>query len=260
MAVVDNPFGIRAFIFHHTGGRGTVAGVQDTLRQRGLGVQYIMDRDGNITKVSDQPGLSQIMPGRGVGTGLSNANTVGMEVIARDNGDVTPAQVAAAQRFIQQNYPNTPIYGHGEVNPGHKEADEGMAIVGAIRQARGQPVAPMAYADRGTPVPPSPIPQQPATAPDAAAAAAMGPWAGSSPIHPGMLAGSDMGAPMGLLSAAGGPPVGAPAPAAAPPPPLAPPTGGQLQAAALGVPFALLGQPMNPTDLANWYARQAPQG
>ena len=38
-----------AFIMHHTSGRGTVAGVQETLRQRHLGVEYVMDREGNIT-------------------------------------------------------------------------------------------------------------------------------------------------------------------------------------------------------------------
>jgi hypothetical protein len=37
---------------------------------------------------------------------------------------------------IRENYPETPVYGHGEVNPGHKQADEGMAITNAIRQER----------------------------------------------------------------------------------------------------------------------------
>lgn len=131
-----------AFIFHHTGGRGSVAGVQSVLQQRGLGAQYVMDRDGNITQIGGA-GASHIRPGEGAGAGLSNANTVGMEVIARDNKDVTPQQVAAAQRFIHENYPGITVYGHGEINPGHKQADEGMAIVNAIRQARvGQPSAP----------------------------------------------------------------------------------------------------------------------
>lgn len=125
-----------AFIFHHTGGRGDVSGVQDTLRQRHLGVEYVMDRDGNITRIGN-PGAAHMLPGWGAGSGLSNRNTVGMEVIAEDNRDVTPQQVAAAQKFIREKYPNTPVFGHGEVNPGHKEADEGMAIVGAIRRERG---------------------------------------------------------------------------------------------------------------------------
>src|SRR5215475_2842445 len=122
-----------AFIFHHTGGRGDAQGVIDTLRARGLGVQYVMDRDGNITQIGG-PGSQHMLSGWGPqGTGLNNGNTVGMEVIARDNNDVTPKQVQAARDFIAQNYPNTPVFGHGEVNPGHKEADEGMSIVSAIR-------------------------------------------------------------------------------------------------------------------------------
>ncbi len=131
---VESPSGDpAAFIMHHTGGRGSVEGVENTLHQRGLGVQYIMDREGNITEAG---GHSHMLPGWGKGEGLSNQNTVGMEVIAKDNNDVTPAQIAAAKAFIANRYPHTPVYGHGEVNPGHKEADEGMAIVNAIRADR----------------------------------------------------------------------------------------------------------------------------
>lgn len=126
---------VAAFIMHHTGGRGTPEGVQNTLRERGLGVEYIMDRDGNIS-VAGGRGSAHMLTGWGKGEGLSNRNTVGMEVIAKDNADVTPAQIRAAKAFIDQNYPDTPVYGHGEVNPGHKEADEGMAIVNAVRGGR----------------------------------------------------------------------------------------------------------------------------
>lgn len=124
-----------AFIMHHTGGRGSVEGVQNTLRERGLGVEYIMDRDGNIIQ-SGGPGSAHMMRGWGKGEGLSNRNTVGMEVIAKDDNDVTPAQVAAAKAFIARNYPNTPVMGHGLVNPGHKEADEGKTITDAINADR----------------------------------------------------------------------------------------------------------------------------
>jgi len=126
----------KAFIMHHTGGRGTVEGVQNTLRQRGLGVEYVMDRDGNIVHTGG-PGSANIMPGWGPkGAGLNNANIVGMEIIAKNDRDVTKAQIAASQAFIKKNYPNTPVYGHGEVNPGHKEADEGLSVANAIRQQR----------------------------------------------------------------------------------------------------------------------------
>ena len=54
-----------------------------------------------------------------------------MEIIANDDKDVTPAQAAAFAAFMAQNYPNTPILGHGEVNPGHKERDEGQTAKAA---------------------------------------------------------------------------------------------------------------------------------
>jgi len=127
----------QAFIMHHTGARGTTEGVENTLNQRGLGVEYIMDRNGNITRFSGA-GAAQMMPGWGKGEGLNNRNTVGMEVIAKDDKDVTPAQVASAKAFIAKNYPDTPVMGHGEVNPGHKEADEGMTIVNAIQSDRAR--------------------------------------------------------------------------------------------------------------------------
>lgn len=126
---------VAAFIVHHTGGRGTPEGVQNTLRQRGLGVEYIMDREGNIS-VAGGRGASHMKKGWGAGSGLSNRNTVGMEIIAKNNADVTPKQVEAARAFIEKNYPHTPVYGHGEVNPGHKEADEGRAVVNAVRNQR----------------------------------------------------------------------------------------------------------------------------
>ena len=122
----------KAFIIHHTAGRGTPQGVIDTLNQRGLGVQYIMDRDGKIYQVGGA-GESQMRPGSGAGAGLSNANTVGMEVIAKDDSDVTPQQVAAAREFVNRTYPGIAVFGHGQVNPGHKQASEGMTIVNAIK-------------------------------------------------------------------------------------------------------------------------------
>jgi hypothetical protein len=138
-----------AFIVHHTGGRGTAESVQDTLRQRGLGVEYVMERDGSIRQIGG-PGAANIMnesryrqtPILGQGKPfLTNRNIVGMEVIAKDDKDVTPAQRDAARRFIQERYPNTPVFGHGEVNPGHKEADEGKTITDAVRNDRANAAA-----------------------------------------------------------------------------------------------------------------------
>jgi hypothetical protein len=125
-----------AFITHHTSGRGTIAGVEATLQERGLGVQYVMDREGNI-KQTGGPGASHIKTGWGEkGAGLSNRNVVGMEIIAKNDKDVTEAQKKAYAAFMAQRYPNTPIFGHGEVNPGHKEADEGLSAKNAALSMR----------------------------------------------------------------------------------------------------------------------------
>lgn len=125
-----------AFIFHHTAGRGDAGGVMNTLRQRGLGVQYIMERDGKIYQVGG-PGEKHIMPGTGPGAGLSNANVVGMEIIAKDDSDLTPEQVKSAVAFMRERYPYTLVYGHGMIN-GHKQATEGMTVTNAVLADRKQ--------------------------------------------------------------------------------------------------------------------------
>lgn len=136
---MDDP---SAFVFHHTGGRGTPESVVETLNQRGLGVHYVMDRDGKIYKtLPDGSRGAHIMPGT---HGLSNSNAQGMEVIAKDDKDLTPAQIEAGKAFGQnwlKQHPNAKIYGHGEANPGHKQATEGLTIAEAARNAPPQVVA-----------------------------------------------------------------------------------------------------------------------
>jgi hypothetical protein len=147
-----------AFIMHHTGGGRTPADIVNTLRQRGLGVQNIMDREGvihDVAKEFEYNNVQNIKNGWGAGKGLNNKNIVGMEVIANDNRDVNQKQVESAQRFIRENYPNTPVFGHGEVNPGHKEADEGMKITNAIRNERANSPAPTPSRTASTTTPPA---------------------------------------------------------------------------------------------------------
>jgi hypothetical protein len=59
-----------------------------------------------------------------------------MEIVANDDKDVTPQQAAAAAQFIAARYPNIPLYGHGQVNPGRKEATEGMTALNAAMALR----------------------------------------------------------------------------------------------------------------------------
>jgi hypothetical protein len=96
-----------------------------------------LDREGNVFQTGGAgPGAHQILRGWGKGAGLSSGNTVGMEITAKDDRDVLPIQRQRFVEFIRRNYPTTPVYGHGEVNPGHKEASEGMTVTEAVRADR----------------------------------------------------------------------------------------------------------------------------
>jgi N-acetylmuramoyl-L-alanine amidase len=135
---------VRGMVVHHTSGRSNVMGVVNTLKERGLSVQFVIDRDGNIWRIIPEgQQASHIRPG-GTGTigaagqGLGNHNLEGVEVIAKNDKDVTPEQRAAVGRLVGRRArkfgydPKTSIYGHGELN-GHKERDEGMSSVSRIR-------------------------------------------------------------------------------------------------------------------------------
>jgi hypothetical protein len=131
-----------AFILHHTSDRHSPQQTVDIWRHErpGVGSQYIMDREGNIHDTRAEfgyGGTGHMLPDRPLARqlGLSNRNTVGMEITAKDNKDITDAQVAAAQRFIQERYPNTPVYGHGELQT-NRERDEAMRAVSAVRAQR----------------------------------------------------------------------------------------------------------------------------
>lgn len=126
---------VKGFVVHHTGGRGTPESVVDTLNQRGLGVQYVMDRDGKIFRTLPEGARGAHTRPAQNGSGLDNSNTMGMEVIAKDDRDITPAQVEASKAFLsglQRAYPGLKVFGHGEIND-HKQETEGRTIVEAFR-------------------------------------------------------------------------------------------------------------------------------
>lgn len=129
-----------AFIMHHTGDRHSPQQTADIWRNErpGVGTQYIMDRDGNVHDVEREFGY------RGHGhflhsriPGVSNATSVGMEITAKNDADMTEAQKAAAIAFVQRNYPNTPVYGHSEVSPGDR-TNEGVNVSTAVRELRAR--------------------------------------------------------------------------------------------------------------------------
>lgn len=128
---------VKGIIIHHTGGTGSPSGVISTLNQRGLGVQYVMDRDGKVFQLGEDGARMAHMKPAQNGSGLSNENAIGIEIIAKDDSDITDAQRQAAVRWIarmRDKYPNIGknVFGHGEVNP-HKQATEGSTVVSAFR-------------------------------------------------------------------------------------------------------------------------------
>jgi hypothetical protein len=127
-----------AFIVHHTGGRGDPASVVADWRAHrpGVGTQFIMDREGVIHDVAREYGYG----GRGhflhsVVPGVSNQTAVGMEIVAKDDADITAKQRENAIKFIQSQYPSTPVYGHSEVSPSDR-TNEGVNIARTIREQR----------------------------------------------------------------------------------------------------------------------------
>jgi hypothetical protein len=150
-----------AVVFHHTAGRGTPEGVVNTLNNRVdpftgrkmiLGVHYIIDRDGSV-----HAALPSGTTGAHVLTNqernLSNQNTIGVEVIAKDNDDVTPEQVEAGKllhAYLSSGRKKPlEVFGHGELNPGHKLPNEGLAVVNPIRN-RFKIDAARGYAEGGS--------------------------------------------------------------------------------------------------------------
>ncbi len=175
-----HPLGpVQGIIMHHTGpGMRTAADVVSVFRQRDFPSQFVIDKSGKIYQT-----LPTGMTGRQIeGTGkkwesgaekypsvdymgLSNANTIGVEIMGANDKDINPDQVAAAKSLYQylsqdpsaaswnaNGLPSSAVYGHGRVNPGRKEATEGITAAKAIQAAFPAP----AWAPAGPPVGDSP--------------------------------------------------------------------------------------------------------
>jgi hypothetical protein len=142
----------KAFVVHHTGGRGTAQGVVEVLNGRGLGVQWVVDRSGHIFRTLPDGSVGgQILPSDKYapptsGTrGLNNHNTEGVEVVANGDKDILPVQVEAVRALTKAlGYLPWQVVPHGVVNMGHKEEDEGYTICRAI--------CPDCYADAKSPI------------------------------------------------------------------------------------------------------------
>ena len=98
---------IKGIVVHHTGG-SSMSGAVTTLKNRGLSANYIVDVDGTVYRMLPEGAASGAMRtnptyrSKTVGVGLTNKNTISIEVVGLDNKHILQAQRAAAQDFIRE--------------------------------------------------------------------------------------------------------------------------------------------------------------
>jgi hypothetical protein len=136
--------GVKGLVIHHSGGRGDAGGLINTAHARSrqgqpYWAQYGMNRDGSVFQYG--PGKTNHVKnsfGKDVPVGLGNHNMHGIEIIAKDDNDITPEQHAAIKHFAawhqgKHGYDaKTGLYGHSELNPGHRH-NEGAGIANDLR-------------------------------------------------------------------------------------------------------------------------------
>lgn len=116
------------FVIHHTAGRGTPRDVVNILNKRGLGIQWIIDREGKLYKSLPSGGFGQhVVPNKASAPkDLSNNTAQGVEIIASNDNDILPQQCRTALKLVKNlGYPLSNIYGHGELQT-NKQSTEGQ--------------------------------------------------------------------------------------------------------------------------------------
>jgi hypothetical protein len=128
--IMQNP---RNIVMHHTGGR-SVEGALSAFKENNTGVQYIVDRDGNIIKLAPENAITQhIKPNKGI----TNANSIGIEFVGKNDADINDIQKKVANELVKQIMSRNPnidtIIGHGAQAPaGSKQLTEGSSVVNFI--------------------------------------------------------------------------------------------------------------------------------
>lgn len=138
----------QGIVVHHTGGD---KGVEDMVKyghttdpERGgsFGYHFYIDRDGTIYQAAPMDRRTNHIKDpehrrRKDGGDLSNANSIGISLVAPGSGKETPEQIDAAQRLahsLARNYniDVSKIVGHGDLQT-DREAGEGSAVTKLLR-------------------------------------------------------------------------------------------------------------------------------
>ncbi len=117
---------IDKFILHHTAGRGSAMDVVNILNGRGLGIQYIIDRNAKIYKgTKGTKGAHVAYFYNSAPKEMNNSTAEGVEIIANDDSDILLSQCRSALLLVKSlGYSLNQIYGHGEVSY-NKQRTEG---------------------------------------------------------------------------------------------------------------------------------------
>lgn len=126
----------KGVIIHHTGGRGLDVAIQ-TLQSRKLSYHYLVDRNGKVVQILPDELMGWHAGKTNKKPEFDNSNTVSISMVAKDDSDVTPEQIAAAsslEAMLAKKYgfSKSNTFGHGEVSSA-KHPKEGFTIASAIR-------------------------------------------------------------------------------------------------------------------------------
>ena len=140
------------FMIHHTAGSGSAEDVMRVLNKRGLSVQWIVDKEGNVYRALPQDTIGAHTGSNAKMTSVKNSNTEGVEVIGMDDSDIKkrhdidisagrlPRQAEAVRQLVKYlGYSPNQIVGHGDVST-RKQATEGKTIKEYILQNWNKPI------------------------------------------------------------------------------------------------------------------------
>lgn len=140
---------ISGIVMHQTEGSVTMDGNGSWSNKKGTGANYYIDKEGKVYQwAPDNVQMAHAGAGRGgkndIRPDLTNANTIGIEIMTRPGERPNQAQIATAralghQLMTKYGLGAKDVVGHGEVAPGHRHADEGMEAVKALREGGNAP-------------------------------------------------------------------------------------------------------------------------
>jgi N-acetyl-anhydromuramyl-L-alanine amidase AmpD len=134
--------GSKYFILHHTAGLGTAEQVLSVLNKRKLGIHYIIDGLGDVYKTlnsgTEGAHIKSFYPS--APKDMSNETAVGVEIVGKDNNDITKKQCKSALLLVKSlGFSLGQIYGHGEVS-WNKGPDEGLFCKSYMKKYWNTPV------------------------------------------------------------------------------------------------------------------------